>query len=469
MKDISMNISSVSDIVFDIFLFMEYIQGSSVKNNDSFGDDYFSPLFGNVTCELYNLTSDGKDVMCVKYVKYDHWFSILTLFFIYLPSVNVIATLYGPETAGKVGMRMSLVMAFVGGIFAIVGYFVSSPATSMIGWFVIILGSGILGISLLHLGNGGDGECLHYFMFIPLVIFSPVIFIIIKFLAILKSGNTLLKSQSTWGTRGEVILEAAPQLGLQLYIVMLTLNPRKSQVLSILTSAATLSLPNIENFVVARGGDFGFKSAVKNILVFIPASLFKILSVSLLGLFLRGWLILIIVVIIVLLYATVLITFRYYNLPRKVDDAQQAGECLLAWLTLVGLGKRKSAALFRLFSTLLITIIYSLILVIIMIICNVNPNSGYVYGAVLAWSDLKIVQDRFYLNLLLGSTIGLGWVSFLLDIIITWCKSHDWRSHNWGCMEKLVNWFVDPKDKDAGFWDEAVLLQGLGFKTNFGV
>ena len=78
------------------------------------------------------------------------------------------------------------------------------------------------------------------------------------------------------------------------------------------------------------------------------------------------------------------------------------------------------------------------------------------------WSELEIVKDIFKLNMLLCSTIGLGWISFLLDIIITWCKSHDWRSHNWGPLKKVVNWFVDPLDKEAGFWDEAVLLQALG-------
>ena len=47
-------------------------------------------------------------------------------------------------------------------------------------------------------------------------------------------------------------------------------------------------------------------------------------------------------------------------------------------------------------------------------------------------------------------------------ILSTWCKSHDWRSYNWGPLSKVVNWFVDSLDKEAGFWDEAVLLQGLG-------
>ena len=97
-----------------------------------------------------------------------------------------------------------------------------------------------------------------------------------------------------------------------------------------------------------------------------------------------------------------------------------------------------------------------------MVICNVEPDAGYLYGAGLSWADLEIARDIFDLNVILGSTIGLGWISFLLDIIITWCKSHDWRSYNWGPLEKVVNWFVDPMDEETGFWDEAVLLQALG-------
>ena len=84
-----------------------------------------------------------------------------------------------------------------------------------------------------------------------------------------------------------------------------------------------------------------------------------------------------------------------------------------------------------------------LILSIILVICNVNADTGYIYGAALSWSDLPIVKDQFFLNLLLGGTIALGWGAFIMDIIITWCKT---------------------RNQKAGFWDKAVLLQGLGVK-----
>ena len=115
--------------------------------------------------------------------------------------------------------------------------------------------------------------------------------------------------------------------------------------------------------------------------------------------------------------------------------------CLLSWLTLAGLWRSKAAAVCRLVSTLLVTILYTLILSIILVICNVNANTGYIYGAALSWSDLPIAKDAFFLNLLLGCTIALGWGAFVVDIIVTWCKN---------------------QDQEAGFWDEAVLLQGLG-------
>ena len=431
-----------------------------------FDEIYIHKIISSVADIVFDI------ILFVEYVKYDYWFATLTLFFIYLPSVNVIATLYGPETAGVVGVKMSLGMAVLGGVFAVIGYFVSSPATSIIGWFVIILSSGILCISFVNIFSSykknPEVSLLFYIMFIPLVSISPAIFIAIKFLAVFKSGNTLLQSQATYGSKGEGILEAAPQLGLQLYIVLLSQNPTTSQVLSILTSAATLSLPNIENFVAARGGDFGLKPIMKNVWILLPSSLFKILSVAIFSLFLRGWVIFIIVSTIVIVGVTLGVLMNtYYDLSYDGDDGdtQQFLECiLLSWLTVAGLGSGKLTAINRLVSTLLVTILYSLTLGIIMAICNVNVNIAYIYVADILWSDITIVKETFFLNLLVGGTIALGWGAVLVDIIITWCKNHDWRSHNWGPLKKMVDWFVDPLDQEAGFWDEAVLLQGLGVK-----
>ena len=130
---------------------------------------------------------------------------------------------------------------------------------------------------------------------------------------------------------------------------------------------------------------------------------------------------------------------------------------------MTGLQRTKAGAVYRLVSTIAVTMIYSLILGIILVICNVDPDSVYVFED-LRWSELELVKGSFYLNLVLGFSIGLGWISFLLDIILAWCKYHDWRSHNWGPLSKGVDWFVDEDGgKEAEFWDGAVLLEGLKY------
>ena len=204
---------------------------------------------------------------------------------------------------------------------------------------------------------------------------------------------------------------------------------------------------------------------MKNIWIFFPASLFKIIFIAVLSVFIRGWVVLFIVSTWVIMFITLYIIKSCYDLRARADEGQQAMECiLLSWLTVAGLGRNKNAAVYRLVSTLLVTLLYTLILTIILTICNMDANTGYTYGAALSWKDLPIAQETFYLNLLLGATIALGWGAFVVDIIITWCKNHDWRLHNWGPLRKMVDWFVDPLPQEAGFWDEAVLLQGLGAK-----
>ena len=86
-----------------------------------------------------------------------------------------------------------------------------------------------------------------------------------------------------------------------------------------------------------------------------------------------------------------------------------------------------------------------------MVICNVDPNSGYVWSSSVGhWSTLELVKDPFYMNLLLGGTIGLGWISFLLDFILA-------------CFKKAIDVILDD-DNEEGLWDRAILLEGLKIK-----
>ena len=65
------------------------------------------------TCTFVNQTEDSYIFSCGEY---NPLFAMLTLAFIFLPSLNVLGALYGPKTAGYHGFVWGLVMATVSGI-----------------------------------------------------------------------------------------------------------------------------------------------------------------------------------------------------------------------------------------------------------------------------------------------------------------------------------------------------------------
>ena len=95
--------------MFDILLFFDYLEYFETtfyvsSMNDTQVINETQDLFGGArdwTCTFINTTEQGHQFLCEEL---HPWFAILTLLFIYLPSVNVLATLYGPKTAGRVAM-----------------------------------------------------------------------------------------------------------------------------------------------------------------------------------------------------------------------------------------------------------------------------------------------------------------------------------------------------------------------------
>ena len=148
---------SVLDIFTDLILFFDYIGGTEELYfhwDVSWTMDQTSNFFGNATlqsCSPGTITSGGyaPRIVCVRY---NHWFAILTMVFIYLPSVNVIATLYGPRSAGLIAMREGPALAIPGGILAATGYFVQSPGAAISGWFMIFIGAGVFVMGWLNVG-----------------------------------------------------------------------------------------------------------------------------------------------------------------------------------------------------------------------------------------------------------------------------------------------------------------------------
>ena len=119
----------------------------------------------------------------------------------------------------------------------------------------------------------------------------------------------------------------------------------------------------------------------------------------------------------------------------------QSEYVLLHAVTLASLGTSKLDAILRTWFTLLFTILYTIILSSILVICYVDPDIVPVKGV--GWANFYIVLNPFFLNLIIFSTISLGWIALFLDILITWCK------------------FKDSQDDESGFWGKTVLLGGL--------
>ena len=168
------------------------------------------------------------------------------------------------------------------------------------------------------------------------------------------------------------MFEATPQLFMQLCLAMSTLNPTLQQIFSIITSVATLSLPHIESYVTARGGEFGLASIIQNIAVLLPAPLFKILSLSIIFLFFSAYTFGFIIGFVAL-YLLLLLYFRVCR-QNMMRDFMQSEYVIFHFLTLASLGASKMDAVLRTGFTLLFTIIYTIILSTILVGCYVDPD-----------------------------------------------------------------------------------------------
>ena len=130
-------------------------------------------------------------------------------------------------------------------------------------------------------------------------------------------------------------------------------------------------------------------------------------------------------------------------------EFMQSEYVVLHWLTLASLGASKMDAVLRSWFTLFFTIIYTIILSAILVVCYVDPDKGSVQLPVLGmeftWSDLEMVKHPFFLNLILYSTISLGWITLFLDILSAWCR------------------LKDSFDDETELLDRTVLLEGLKF------
>ena len=285
----------------DYILFFEYSAKQTVKkiltplNDTALLNDTLAH------CTLMNEKEEGFEFYCEESNPY---FASLTLTFIYLPSLNVIAAIYGQWKAGEIGFVFGFMMVVSGIVWYILLHKTQSSAELSINMTLIFLGSGMIGLGM-KLGqyidnNDNDNGSnnfekiklwLPFCIFFPLfVAFSPLIFVIIKLLGVLQKESKLVTSQSKIASRGEGLFEAAPQLILQLYIVLVSSSsPSLGQWFSIITSIPSIPIPIVKQYLTARTEDLGFKNSILKIAIFLPASPSRLLSIAISAMFLREW------------------------------------------------------------------------------------------------------------------------------------------------------------------------------------
>ena len=243
---------SVFDIVSDSLLFYHYFTGvQALEYVESIDDrrimNQTNIKFGNASSRLCTFVgADNYGSYEFSCVEYNFIFSTFTLSFIYLPSINVVTALYGPLKAGMICSVWGFVMAIMFAILRMTAVVESEnygPIATVLGALLLILGlcSFYLGciqmFTALQLQSKMEKinleKILIFFkrllketfslqsaLLILIIPLSPIIFIIIKFIAIFKPKNKLIQSQAKNVEKGEAILEASPQLILQIYSVI---------------------------------------------------------------------------------------------------------------------------------------------------------------------------------------------------------------------------------------------------------
>ena len=101
------------DIVSDILLFATYLESATANKTVPMQNDSSVLNITGRTCTFVEEYDDSYKFSCDER---NPMFAALTLLFIYSPSLNVLATLYGPRTAGILGAVWGLVIVIPGWI-----------------------------------------------------------------------------------------------------------------------------------------------------------------------------------------------------------------------------------------------------------------------------------------------------------------------------------------------------------------
>ena len=264
--------------------------------------------------------------------------------------------------------------------------------------------------------------------------------ILVKFRSIFPH-NWFVKTQKLIASLGEAVWEASPQLTLQILIVLTTFTDGVSELQWVVIGSSSLSLviPAIEMYLQRNGEPAQLLQILSLFPLFFIMNIFKILSISILLVFLTLPWVLLLLVLSGIVYCIVSLIVAV-----RTDDGGLIGAGLEAgyqgWLRLTNLDvsvykeedEDDPNPVHRRMSTIWYFFLYSIPLVIILICCNNNPDNVFIFDIAhwdyVNWGDLKLVknEDGIYLiypNILILTTLGMGILGIFMDWIYYCCGS----------------------------------------------
>ena len=124
----------------------------------------------------------------------------------------------------------------------------------------------------------------------------------------------------------------------------------------------------------------------------------------------------------------------------------------------------QASALLRTTTTYLWLFYYTLFLASIMVMFYFYPDFSFSITELVStdWSELPLLKQKNTVNMLLASTISLGWSSLLLDLLLARLK---YSCQNFKTKSE-ANRNYKGREKQS-FWDETVLLQGHKYWQTF--
>ena len=271
----------------------------------------------------------------------------------------------------------------------------------------------------------------HFLLYPVLVVISPFFIVLVK-LRVIFPSNWFVKTQKLLIGLGEAVWEASPQLTLQLYIILTTFDQGVSrlQLMAIISSSISLVIPAIQLYIQRDRKPVMFRQILAHVPLFFTANIFRILSVTILLIFLTlPWFIL-----FILLSGFVYFFISTVSAVGSGDGDAAIEAATQGWIRLTNLevdwntedDEIDSNPAERKHSFIWYLALYSIPLVIINIICNTNPNMfvfNIAHWDYYSWAELSLVSldNGVYLNIIIWSTIGVGILGVLLDLLYYKC------------------------------------------------